>query len=91
MRLLKRREMRHFGQPQHLLEVGHILDESHDAAIVCSEELPEHQKGEQLVLGEVLLGELRGIRRQGMPRHTQGHPGQRLRRTRHASLCLHRS
>ena len=91
MRLLERREMRQSGQPQQPLEFRHVADDAHHAPIVGAEKLPQGQKSEQLWLSEVLPRELRGIRGQASARSLQGHPGQRDRRTRHASLYLHRS
>ena len=90
MRLLERREMRQSGQSQQPLEFRHAADNAHHAAIVGAEKLPQGQKGEQLGLSEVPPRELRGIRGQALARSLQGHPGQRDRRTRHASLYLHR-
>ena len=91
MRFLEGREMRNFGQAHQVAKIGRIFEKGHDPAVVRAEELLEHHHGEQLVLSKVLPGESRGIRRKSPPSHTDGHPGQRLGRTRHASLCLHGS
>ena len=89
MRLLERREMRQSGYPQQPLQLGHVRNDGHDAAIVRAKELPQREQGEQLPLGEVSTRELRGIGGQTPTSSPQGHPGQRDRRTRHASLCFH--
>ncbi len=85
MSFLKGREMRNLGQAKDLLKLLHVLQDGHDPAVIGPEELLQGQHGQQLVLGEVVFGELRGIRRQTLASNPQGHPDQRLRRTRHSA------
>lgn len=89
MGFLKRGEMRKFGQAQERLKFLHVRDDRNDPAIVGPEELLQGKYGQQLVLGKLALGELRGIGREPLASDPQGHPGQRLGRTRHAACGAH--
>lgn len=55
-------------QPQRVAQVREVGQQRDDAAVVGLEELPQGQDGQQLVLGKVFLGELRGVRRVGVGR-----------------------
>lgn len=61
MRFLKRRVVRKLGQPQQSLKLLHVRKEGDDATIVGPEELLQGQHREQLPLGEVVPGKLRGV------------------------------
>lgn len=89
MGLLKCGEMRKLGQAQEFLKFLHVRDDRDDPAIVRLEELLQGEQGQQLVLGELAFGELRGIGRKPPASDPQGHPGQRLGRTRHAACGAH--
>lgn len=71
--------MRHFLEIQNPPQIGQVHEQLDDAAIVGLEELFEDQKGEELMLGEIFLGKLRGIGRESIAGDPQGHPGQRRR------------
>ena len=91
MGVFERRVMRGLVQLEHPAQVGQILQKLHDAPVVGLEELPQNQNGKELVLREIVAGEWRRIDRQGVACHSQGHPGQRHRRPRHAASRAHKS
>ena len=56
------------GQAEILAQLGEVGQQPDDAPVVGLEEGLQGQGGEQLVLGEVLAGELRRIGGQNLPR-----------------------
>ena len=64
--------MRDAGQAEFLAQLGEVVQQLGDAAVVGLEEGLQGQAGEQLVLGKVLAGELRRVRGQGLLGQPQG-------------------
>ncbi len=57
MGFLQRCEMRDLRETEDLLKLVRILQDGNNPAVVGPEELLQGQHGQQLVLGEVALGE----------------------------------
>ena len=81
--------MRHGAKAEAPAELGEVVQQLGEAAVVGLEEGLERQQGEQLVLGVVLAGELRGVGGQRLPRQPQRLPGHGTRRLGHRSRGLH--
>lgn len=62
--------MRHLGQPQRGAELAPLAEEGGQAAVVAAQELPQDEEGEQLRLGEIVLGEAAPIGGQCELTHT---------------------
>ena len=91
MGFLKRGVVRDLGEAEQMAQFLHVGEQHHNATVIRSEKLLQRQNRKQLAKCEVLLRELRGICGKTAACDSQGHPGQRLRRTRHATLGAHSS
>ena len=76
--------MRNVLQFQMLAKLGEVFEQLADATIVRLEELPQHENGEQLMLGKIAPREAAGIQRQrvaGQSERFPAHCNGRLRQT----------
>jgi hypothetical protein len=81
--------MRNLLQTDRLADVGPVLDDGHDPAVIELEKRPQHHQREQLVLGEILAAEPAGVGGERTRGDLDGLPGQRHRRPRHRSGGIH--
>src|SRR6516162_5567961 len=81
--------MRDLVQAEVGAQLGEVVEQGDDAAVVGLEEGLQGQAGEELVLGKVLAGELRGVGGQGLLGEAQGLAGHGPRRFGHRSCSSH--
>ena len=81
--------MRELVQPEVRAQLGEVLEQGDEAAVVGLEEGLQGQQGEELVLGEVVPRELAGVGRQGLPGQLQSFAGDGPRRFRHGACRSH--
>jgi hypothetical protein len=81
--------MRNLLQIDRLADVGPVLHDAHDPAVIELEKRPQHHQREELVLGEILAAEPAGVGRERTRRDLDGLPGQRHRRPRDRSGGIH--
>ena len=89
MGLLQSGVMWHLVDLQDGPEVRGIAKNLDDASVIGLEEELQGEHGQELVLREIPAGKLAGISRQRPLGNPNGHPGQRIRRPRHAALGCH--
>jgi len=81
--------VRNLLQTDRLANIGPVLDDGHDPAVIEFEKRSQHHQREQLVLRKILAAEPAGVGGKRMRRDLDGLPGQRHRRPRHGSGGIH--
>jgi hypothetical protein len=71
--------MRNFLQAQGLADIGPVLHDGHDAAMVELEKSPKDHQGKELVLRVILAAAPAGVSGESVRGDLDGLPGQRHR------------